>query len=125
MHWSERFLQWSPASEHGACLDFFRHVQREQFGREVPAAIVPGGLLAIARELRTHAIELGWQEVSEPMHGDGVLMAHFKFATHIGIYVADLPKPAVLHCVGGSVGLHDFFHLDLHRWRRSGFYRPI
>lgn len=124
MHWSAAFLGWHPPHSDGPCWQFFRHVQAARFGRELPVVMVPVGLRDIAQAVPSHAAEWGWQAVDKPETGDGVLMAHYRFATHLGVYVGDLPRPHVLHCVGQTVGLHDFPRLDMARWKRCGFYRP-
>lgn len=128
MHWSEKFLGVSYAR--GAqgpssydCWSYFRWVQREQFGRDVPFMPTPGSRGTIARVMPEWAAEFGWVAVTKPDTGDAAFMANMLHPTHVGVWVADLGEPAVLHCPEGGAALHRRRHLDMARWRLHAFYR--
>lgn len=81
------------------CWGFFRRVQREQFGRDVPVIDVDAFNLRDCIHAFTGNIErTRWAEVSDPQNGDAVLMSQSQRPTHVGVWV----DGAVLHCVRGS-----------------------
>ena len=99
MHWVEQYL--GDAWIHGShdCWAFFRKIQREQYGRDVPPIDVDAfNLRDCIREFSEHDERKKWVEVTEPIDGDAVLMSQSHRPTHIGIYV----NGSVLHCVRGS-----------------------
>ncbi len=128
MHWVQTFLD--VGYERGAtgpkvydCWSFFRWVQREQFGRELPAHATPLSVAGIAKAMPVWAAEFGWAPVEEPIDGDAVFLSQVKVTTHIGIWIDDLR--AVLHCPEGGAVLHDARHLVAARWRVRGHFRPL
>lgn len=132
-HWTERFngLPYAPdgtGPEAFNCWFFFAHVQREQFGVDVDMATgSPVSLSQIARTFRQQLASSGWRKVEKSegwRSGDGVLMAHFRYPSHVGIYVDDVGGGSVLHCSAGQgSALHTLFHLEIARWRIAGVYR--
>lgn len=134
-HWTERF-NGLPYAKGGAgpdafnCWFFFAHVQFEQFGRSVPIlSHQPENLGAIARAFRDEVGSSGWRKIEKVdgwKSGDGVLMAHLRHPSHVGVYVDDVAGGSVLHCAEGhGSALHTMFHLQAARWRITGFYRPV
>lgn len=129
-HWTEAYLGL-PYEKGGMgpdvfnCWSFFRHVQLAEFGRAVPAIEEPDRLMAIARMFRDRRDSLGWVKVADRRSGDAVLMAHANHASHVGIWVADIGRGAVLHSVPGAGSVcHPIGHLEIARWRLTDFYRP-
>lgn len=130
-HWTEQYL--GIPYEKGAngpaafnCWFFFAHVQLSRFGVAVPIVPQPDKLGEIARAFRDQLGGSGWAKVGKPRTGDGVLMAHFRHPSHVGIYVDDVARGSVLHCMEGhGSALHPMFHLGASRWRITGFYRPV
>jgi hypothetical protein len=128
MHWTTGFLGFgyglgAQGPEAYDCWSFFRMVQRERFGREVPFHQAPASLNAIRKALEVGPNDCGWRETKAPLDGDAVLMSMLRHPTHIGIWVADLWS--VLHCAAGSGSvLHDARHLAMAQWRSRGFYTP-
>lgn len=127
-HWTEAFLD--VGYERGGqgpkaydCWAFFRWVQRERFGRDLPAHATPPSLGGIARAMPVWAGEFGWQQVEKPKEGDAVFLSALKMSTHIGIWVAD--ARAVLHCPEGGAVLHGARHLAATGWRLRGYYAPV
>lgn len=111
------------------CWSFFRHVERERFGRELPA--VPGvdRLPTIVRAFRDRSDSFGWRRLANGEKrddGDAVLMSHRDRPHHVGVWVDSVPACAVLHCTEGAGSvLHSPFHLDIAGWNIVGTYRPI
>jgi hypothetical protein len=71
MHWAAEYigLPWQadgdgPNSFH--CWALVRHVEREQFGRNLPEIPNPDDLLAIARNFRDHPERRRWDLVRRP-----------------------------------------------------------
>lgn len=99
------------------CWAFFRAVQWNHFGIEVPI-VVPddyddgGGLV---RLMRGHAEGSRWAPVAAPMNGDGVVIHR---PLHVGTWL-DVDGGGVLHCVRG-IGV--IFTRDA-AWGVSGFGR--
>lgn len=131
-HWTVPYigLPYHPAGtgpQAFNCWHFFRHVQRNTFGRELPALPVPDGLAltAVMRTFRDRANVVGWDKVDLPRRsGDAVLMGHRNHPHHIGVYVDDVGEGAVLHCVAGAgVVLPSLLHLELGGWQITGTYR--
>lgn len=127
-HWSVKYMsagyrQGAEGPDFFDCWTFFRHVQHREFGRHLPEIASPGPFADIMKAIATGIDEQGWRQVEQPETGDGVLLAHLRHPHHIGLYVGDLPLPAVLHCQASGVSLHTFAHLNMGRWRRVGFYR--
>lgn len=121
-HWAEAYIgePWV-AGEHD-CWAFFRRIQLEVFGVEIPAAgpdLDAGSTLSCARALEDGR-RAGWVEVHDPQEGDAVLMARGAHPTHVGVWTGC----AVLHCQRGSgVVLQDLSSLRRHGWGGIRFYR--
>lgn len=100
MHWAMKYMgrAWQRA-EHD-CWGFFRTVQREQFGRDIPQVTVSDyRALTKAKLLETHPHRLAWREISreELQEGDGVRMSSAKNPGHVGVWI-DTDGGRVLHC---------------------------
>ncbi len=129
-HWSEKFLDLG--YERGGqgptrydCWGYLRHVQKAQFGIEIPYMPTPKSIGAIVRTMEPWARQFGWERVEMPTNGDVVFLSTFRDPTHVGIYVGDLKKPAVLHCPEGGAALHTFGHLTQLRWRLRGYFHFV
>ncbi|MDP1530309.1 MAG: hypothetical protein Q8M05_13085 [Rhodoferax sp.] len=82
------------------CMAFFRHVQREQFGVDVPAVIAPDyeDASALADLMSTHQERQRWLRIAQPVHGCAVLIHR---PMHIGTWLA-VDGGGVLHCARGA-----------------------
>lgn len=130
-HWTEDYLGL-PYAQGGDgpvgfnCWGFFRYVQRDHFGIEVPEISEPESLPKLLRKVPAAAAELGWAQTTTPQTGDAVLMAHHTHPSHCGVYVGDIGTGAVLHCISGPGSvLHSLRHLAIADWRIIAFYRPV
>ncbi|OHC76316.1 MAG: hypothetical protein A3G18_05375 [Rhodospirillales bacterium RIFCSPLOWO2_12_FULL_58_28] len=129
-HWAAAYigLPWAtdgegPDSFH--CWALVRHVQRERFGRDLPAVPNPDALLAIARGFRDHQERQRWDLVDHPVEGDGVLMRQARYPVHAGVWIA-VDGGRVLHVVRDKgVVAQSLSSLAVHGWRIEGFYRFI
>ncbi len=129
-HWASRYigLPWSatgdgPDSFH--CWALVRHVQREQFGRDLPVIPNPEDLLSIARHFRDHPERRRWDLVDVPQEGDCVLMRQARYPVHVGVWL-DVDGGRVLHVVRDKgVVAQGLESLAAHGWRIEGFYRLI
>lgn len=106
-HWAEKYigLPWARGAQGPDafdCWQFFRHVQRERFGRDVPdveKAYDPASTLSCARAFDRAEERARWKEVSEPAEGDAVLIGRSIAPIHIGLW---MDCGTVLHCLKGS-----------------------
>lgn len=99
------------------CMAFFRHVQREQFGIEVPAVIAPDyeDANALADLMSHHPERQRWLRLATPAHGCAVVIHR---PMHIGTWL-DIDGGGVLHCARGAGVI---FTSDS-AWPLSGFGR--
>lgn len=99
------------------CWGFFRMVQREHFGIDVPLilAIDYDDPTALVNLFREHGENARWESVDVPQNGDAVII-HKPF--HIGLWL-DVDGGGVLHCIRGAGVI---FTYDA-AWRLSGFGR--
>lgn len=129
-HWTESYigLPYAKGGDDPSgfnCWGLFRHVEREQFDIHAPEISEPEKLSKLLRKVPAAAAAIGWEKVTAPRSGDAVLMAHAKHPSHVGVWVADVGRGAVLHCVrGAGVVLHSREHLRLDHWKIIDFYRP-
>jgi cell wall-associated NlpC family hydrolase len=126
-HWATQYigLPWV-AGQDGPdafdCWGFFRHVQRVQFGREVPAVEVRSLHAGAVRQTLKEHKYLGWARVENPREGDAVLMPRFD-EVHIGIWL-EVNKGGVLHCARGfGVVMQSQHAIRLDGWTRFEFWR--
>lgn len=126
VHWAEQYIGRAYIPRAFDCWAFFRLVQWERFGRDLPVVSVDScNRLACAREIRDHDERASWSRVANPQEGDGVLMASNKYPSHVGVWV-DTNGGAVLHCVeGAGVVLQRPAQLAAAGWPRLEFYRHV
>lgn len=82
------------------CMGFFRMVQGEHFGIDVPIIIAPDydDPTALADLFGNHEEFSRWKRIDKPAHGDAVRIHK---PMHIGVWL-DLDGGGVLHCVRGA-----------------------
>jgi hypothetical protein len=99
------------------CMAFFRMVQGQHFGIDVPIIIAPDydDGAALAGLFAGHDERSRWLRVETPSHGDAVLI---KKPMHIGTWL-DIDGGGVLHCVRGA----GVVFTSAASWRLSGFGR--
>lgn len=129
VHWATSYIGFAykvgAQGEGGEwdCWSFFRFVQRERFGRDVPFMPPLSSLNDIRKALEAGPACLGWRSTEKPTDGDAVFLSMMRHPTHIGIFVADLRS--TLHCAAGSGSvLHDARHLAAAQWRVRGYFTP-
>lgn len=99
------------------CMAFFRHVQAQHFGIQVPAIIAPdyddgAGLVAL---FAGHPERSRWPSAAKASHGCAVFIRN---PLHIGVWL-NIDGGGVLHCVRGAGVI---FTADA-AWAVSGFGR--
>lgn len=106
------------------CWSFFRHVQSERYGRDLPEIPHPHALFPLVRTFETHAERARWFRVAAPQDGDAVLMRRGRVPIHVGIWIGDVGAGGILHCAEGSGVV--FQRLDALRFNGfevEGYYR--
>lgn len=99
------------------CMGFFRFIQKEAFGIEVPSIIAPDydDPNAIADLFSSDPERNKWYKIDRPEHGCAVIIHR---PLHIGVWL-DIDGGGVLHCTNG-IGV--IFTTES-SWRLSGFGR--
>lgn len=105
------------------CWGLARMIQREVFGREVPAVTEPPeSTRALMRFIKEHAERSNWRRVEEPSHGCMVEMAHNSHPFHIGVFL-DIDGGGIVHSMRGQGVCWDrVATLRLSGWRRINFH---
>jgi hypothetical protein len=124
MHWAADYigLPWIAGTRD--CWAFFRTIQSDHYGREVPAVDVASySARDVVRLIAGHPERLRWRLVTEPNDGDAVLMARNEHPAHVGIWVAELGR--VLHCAEGfGVLCQNVSSLRINGWANLRYYTP-
>lgn len=108
------------------CWGLARAVERERYGRELPAlGVDPDDAPSLARALRAFVASAGWRRVTQPRDGDGVVMRLAERGSlHVGVWV-DANGGSVLHVPrGGAVVLSSPAQLAMAGWIDVRYYRP-
>lgn len=123
-HWAESYIGEPWIAQHHDCWAFFRRVQMERFGLDLPEIDVDAcAPLTCRRAFASHAERDRWIEVAMPHEGDAVLMGKNARPAHVGVWI-EAGNGAILHCVeGAGVVLSGRMDLRLSGWRTLGFYR--
>lgn len=114
------------------CWDFAVHVERELFGRELPAVAVPPDQRKrwVLEAIEGHPERQQWREVAcgpggLVMAADGalVLMAHLRMPAHIGVWLK--PEQIVIHCSEqNGVCAETTMALQQQGWKKLRFFEP-
>lgn len=122
-HWVGKYIgeEWTQEND---CWAFFRRVQREQYGRELPPIDIDSlNLRQILGTFEAHPERRLWHQTETPQDGDGVLMGRNDHPIHVGIWVLVMGG-RVLHCEQkAGVVLQDMTSLKMHLWNNIRFYR--
>lgn len=126
MHWAFEYIgdQWS-APDHD-CWGFFRRVQRDRFGRDIPAVAVDAfNRRACAQAVESNPEREQWVATDSPQEGDAVLLAHARHPSHVGLWI-DVDGGGVLHCIRGTgVVFQPVKSLKQSGWGHLEYYRHV
>lgn len=116
----------------GNCWDFAVMVERELFGRDLPAVAVPQDLSKrwVLESFDGHEERANWRETPEGPGGiitaqDGALclMAHLRVPGHIGVWMR--PEGKIIHCdETAGVCFETPLALRQRGWRKLRFFDP-
>ena len=126
-HWSTQYrgVQWA---EETNCFYWFRRIQHEQFGRDIPDAPVDCKHLtqSAARLMSGNIMDLfGGVPTETPREGDAVFLTKADKPHHLGMVVMPGNKFHVLHVLeGAGLVISDRLHLIVNGWKITGFYTP-
>jgi len=123
-HWAARYIGDAWINGDHDCWGFFRRVQAEQFGLDLPRIDVDAcSALICRRAFASNAERDRWLAVEVPAEGDAVLMGKNKRPAHVGVWI-DVDGGAVLHCVEhAGVVVQNRPALRLSGWQILGLYR--
>lgn len=129
VHWAFSYLgtPWVSGGDGSAgydCYTFMRHIQFAHFGIDMPVIDTSADdYRAVVGAMRQHDEKSNWIHVQDPEEGDCVLMAHAKYPSHAGVYLA-ADGGGVLHCVRGEGVVFSSCHaLYKAGWGRLEYYR--
>lgn len=128
--WIDKYLgkRWTQEQD---CGYWFRRIQKEQFGRDVPAICnvpnKPRSFLAQAMRLMRHvekeSAKMGWFKTDNPKDGDAAFLATRVKIHHIGVIVFIDGYLNILHAPeGGSVMLSSKSNLRQNGLRIEGLF---
>ena len=139
MHWANEYIG-TPYLRGGDglggfdCWTFFRHVQKEQFSRDIPfvnSDVYDGGIRAMRDAFEGDdalKVRTDWQQMPTDMDwadGSAVLMRQLKDPHHIGIWL-NIDGGGVLHCVKNmGVVFSNRSNLRKDRWRIVEVYNHV
>ncbi len=129
MHWAEQYigLPWESGQQGPDkfdCWGLVKAVQKQHFGRDLPAFKVDADNLRAVIKTFTAADERNrWVEVAVPQEGDCLLLSQGKQPTHVGIWL-NIDGGGLLHCVrGAGVVFSNRTNLQLLGYNILGAYR--
>ena len=125
-HWAGAYIGEEWVNGQNDCWHFFRKVQREHFGREVPVVDVNAlSVLSCAQAIDKHEERSNWVVVQSPKEGDAVLMGKGKHPTHIGVWT-DADGGSVLHSLEkAGVCRQKLSALKRDGWNTITYYRHM
>jgi hypothetical protein len=124
-HWASTYVGF-PWTLDCDCWGFFRKVQLEQFGRQVPVIDADAlSLLSRALTFAHHPERQRWLEVDCPEEGDAVLLGVGRHPAHIGVWVG-VNGGSVLHSAEGhGVVIEAPARLRMRGWSNITFWRNV
>lgn len=109
------------------CYALARHLERELFGRAMPAFEIPGqaGRVAIAAAIAIHPERSRWLELAAPVDGALVTMARNSCGYHLGVWIEE-DGGIIVHAFDGiGVVADTIASLMAVGWRRLRFHAPV
>jgi hypothetical protein len=125
-HWASTYIGEEWINGLNDCWHFFRKVQKDHFGRDVPVVNIDAlDSLSCARAISGHDERIYWVQAESPEEGDAVLMGRGKHPTHIGTWL-DVDGGSVLHSIkNAGVVRQGLAALRRDGWNNITFYRHI
>lgn len=124
----ERYMgtPWKPGAngdEYFDCWGWAQKVQREAFAREIlTIAEPPTEITQLIAFVKSHPARKQWREVSKPVHGGLVELAHNSRPFHIGVFL-DIDGGGITHAAPRSgVTFDTVLALQAAGWRRFVFH---
>jgi hypothetical protein len=125
MHWAEKYIgqKWTNEKD---CFWWYRHIKKEQFGRDVPICQVNHDhLVRSASRIMTGDIKdiFGYRQTDTPIEGDAVFLTQRNQPHHLGMIVFSDKKMKILHALEGiGVILSDAIDLKINGWKIKGYW---
>lgn len=128
--WIDKYLgkRWTQEQD---CGYWFRLIQKEQFGRDVPVICnVPAEphkflrqAMHLMKTVKEKTNDLGWFATNNPVEGDAAFLATRVKIHHIGIVVFVEGRLNIIHAPeGGNVMLSSKSNLKQNGLRIEGYY---
>jgi cell wall-associated NlpC family hydrolase len=131
LHWAFEYIgrPWvngGQGPDNFDCWGFFRFVQLNHFGYEVPTYDVNANdFRTVANTIMEADERVKWEASALPTEGCAVLMAHSKYPSHVGVWL-DVDGGGVLHCVRGEgVVFSALSSLKTCGWGRVEYYKHV
>lgn len=129
-HWTSEYVgkKWTETED---CYFWFRKIQAERFGRQVPVLPIcheskSKWLSSTARIMNGEIPgQIGWIHTERPVEGDAIFLTQGSMAHHIGILVFVGATKYVLHCLeNAGVLLSTFQNIRINGWKINGYWTP-
>jgi len=129
LHWATAYIgrPWQKGAQGPDsfdCWGFFRFIQKNHFGLEVPFIDADANNMRdVIGNMTGNEERKNWIKTSLPKEGDAVLMAHSKYPSHVGVWL-NVDRGGVLHCIRGEgVVFSALSSLKLCGWGRVEYFR--
>jgi hypothetical protein len=125
MHWAAQYIgqKWTNEQD---CFWWYRHIKKEQFGRDVPICKVDHEhLVQSAARIMTGDIQeiFGYHQTDVARDGDAVFLTQRNQPHHLGMIVFSSGKMHVLHALEGiGVIFSDIMDLKVNGWKIKGYW---
>lgn len=120
--WVEKYIgkKWTDEND---CGYWFREIQKNEFGRDVPVICVNHALLLDRAKAFKNKVPKEWLKTDTPKDGDAVFLMQRSRPHHIGVVVFVNDSLHVLHALtGANMVLSDKMSLKINGWKMESFW---
>lgn len=120
--WVEKYIskKWTDEND---CGYWFREIQKNEFGRDVPVVCVNHALPLDRAKAFKNKVPKEWRKTDTPKDGDAVFLAQRARPHHIGVVVFINDSLHVLHALtGANMVLSDKMSLKINGWKMESFW---
>jgi hypothetical protein len=125
MHWAEKYVggKWTNEQD---CFWWYRHIKKEQFGRDVPICKIDHSrLVQSAARIMTGDIHdiFGYHKTDTPTEGDAVFLSQRNQPHHLGMVILPGARFHIIHALEGvGVIVSDRQDIKINGWSVKGYW---